>query len=443
MRNKGLIATIVVLIAVIITLIAVVFLMQMPTILSNDSWAGKFLSKKETTIVSTTETTETKKVTYDETTVPLPKLTTKIENYTGYKDHVSIDYPQIVGLDDASMQEKLNNKIKTNALAIVPLYPISTAVQDLTISCEVKHLDEDFITIIYEGRVVGVKAGSSSSSSSSSGSSKKSNSGLPDPYLDGFVDPLTIWGQNANQANIMPTTGASINYTVPTTTNKTEITHNTNQNNSIVPNSNATGTEDKGPTVKITPSPTAKHKDTFAVEQTASNNPTGSASPIANNNYTSSGVYYYGQSGTSRIAPVETSSANSAIYSLPVSGFTNTNASDIDQRIYFTNTINLKTGLDMKLGDYVSDLNALAKYLRSSKVEFANINESDRKAVREYINKTVQSKYVEQMKAADFRNEGVASWPKIFSYKDADGTIYFSVKLSSKLGNYAIVKYKN
>ena len=441
MRNKGLIATIVVLIAVIITLIAVVVLMQMPTILSNDSWAGKFLNKKETTIVSTTETTETKKITYDETTVPLPKLTTKIENYTGYKDHVSIDYPQIVGLDDASMQEKLNNKIKTNALAIVPLYPISTAVQDLTISCEVKHLDEDYITIIYEGRVVGVKAGSSSSGSSSSGSSNRnSGSNIPDPYLDGFVDPLTIWGQNINQANIMPTTGAPINYTVPTTANNTEITRNTNPNNNVVPNPNLTGTADKGPVPVDIKAPTAKRNDTFAVEQTASNNPTGNMAPIINNNYSTNGVYYYGQSGT--VAPVETSSGNSTTYSLPVSGFANTNASDIDQKIYFTNTINLKTGLDMKLGDYVTDFNALAKYLRSSKVEFANIDDTDRKAVREYVNKTVQSKYVEQMKAADFRNEGVTSWPKIFSYKDTDGTIYFSVKLSSKLGNYAIVKYK-
>ena len=339
------------------------------------------------------------------------------------------------------MQEKLNNKIKTNALAIVPLYPISTAVQDLTISCEVKHLDEDYITIIYEGRVVGVKAGSSSSSSSSSKSSKKSSSNIPDPYLDGFVDPLTIWGQNINQSNIMPTTGAPINYSVPTTENRAEVTYNTNQNNSVVPNSGATNTADKGSVVVDIKSPTAKRKDTFAVEQTASNNPTGNMSPIISNSYSANGVYYYGQSGT--VAPVETSSGNSTTYSLPVSGFANTNASDIDQKIYFTNTINLKTGLDMKLGDYVTDFNALAKYLRSSKVEFANIDDSDRKAVREYVNKTVQSKYVEQMKAADFRNEGVTSWPKIFSYKDTDGTIYFSVKLSSKLGNYAIVKYKN
>ena len=162
---------------------------------------------------------------------------------------------------------------------------------------------------------------------------------------------------------------------------------------------------------------------------------------IISNNYTSSGTYY-SQSGTQNIAPTETSAGNSNVYSLPVSGFANTNASDIDQRIYYTNTINLKTGLDMRLSDYVKDFDALAKYLRSSKVEFANIDDSDRKQVREYVNKTVQSKYVEQMRTADFRNEGVSSWPKIFSYRDTDGTVYFSVKLSSKLGNYAIVKYQ-
>ena len=96
----------------------------------------------------------------------------------------------------------------------------------------------------------------------------------------------------------------------------------------------------------------------------------------------------------------------------------------------------------MKLGDFVSDFDALAKYLRSSKVEFENIDDSDRKAVREYINKTVQSKYVEQMRDADFKNVGMTTWPKIFSYRDTDGVVYFSVKLSSKLGNFAIVKYK-
>ena len=118
MKNKGLIATIVILIAVIITLIAVVFLMQMPTILSGDNFATRFLNgKKETTIVSTTETVETttRETETETTTIPKPKRTTKIENYTGHNNHVSIDYPQIEGMDDLELQAKINEKIKTNA----------------------------------------------------------------------------------------------------------------------------------------------------------------------------------------------------------------------------------------------------------------------------------------------------------------------------------------
>lgn len=451
MKNKGLVATIVVLIAVIITLVAVLVLMQMPTILTNDGLAGKIFnpSKQESTIVSTIETTEKKTADIPDTTETLPILSTKIENYTAYKDRVNIDYPQIVGLEDVSLQEKINNKIRTNALSIVPLYPISTAVQNLNISCEVKYLGEDYITIIYEGKVVGVKSRSGSSSSSSSGSStgsgSKSNKGSSynDPYLDGFVDPLAAFGQNVPQMNIMPTTSAPISYTTQPTTANVEITRNNNVNNNITPNSSATGTADKGPVAVDIKAPTApaSNRSTYTAENIATNNPTGYSSPIINsNNYSSTGIYY-SQSGT-QVAPTETSSANSTTYSLPIYGFANTNASDIDQKIYYTNMIDLKTGNDMKLSDFVTDLNALAKYLRSSKVEFANIYDDDRKAVREYVNKTVQSKYVEQMKAADFKNESMTTWPKIFSYRDSDGVVYFSVKLSSKLGNYAIVRYE-
>ena len=442
MKNKGLVATIVVLIAVIITLIAVMVLMQMPTIL-NSGIAGNATGKKEPTIVSTVETTE-KKSDIKETTVALPKLSTKVENHTAYKDHVSIDYPQIVGMDDVSMQEKINNKIKVNALSIVPLYPISTAVQNLTISCEVKHLDENYITVIYEGKVVGTKAGSSSSGTSNYVAPNTNKGSLTaDPYLDGFVDPLSMLGQNVAQMNITPTTGAPISYVAPSTARsaQAEVTQNTNVNNNKVPNPNDARSADRGPTSVDIKSPTAPsgHTSVQVIDNVATNNPTG-GSAVISNQHSSSGIYY-SQSGT-QVAPTETSSANSTTYSLPVYGFANTNASDIDQRIYYSNTIDLKTGLDMKLGDYVKDFDALAKYLRSSKVEFVNIDDSERKAVREYVNKTVQSKYVEQMKAADFRNEGVTAWPKRFSYKDSDGVVYFSVKLSSKLGNYAIVKYK-
>ena len=423
MKNKGLIATIVILVAVIITLIAVVFLMQMPSIVSGDNFANWFLNnKKETTIVSTTEIVETTKETETETTtIPKPKRTTKIENYNGYNNHVSIDYPQIEGMEDLELQARINEKIKTNAISIVPLYPISTALQNLTIACEVKSFDDNYITIIYTGRVVG-KTNRGNSSSSSNNAGNRSAAGGKDPYLDGFVDPLAGYNQfGVNNFNIMPP--SSITYNVETTTARVEV-QSAGDNSKI----NRSGTADGGPTVTTIPHPTAAAHSTSQhvyEDNTAANNPKyqENATSVGNSNVNTAPNYY-------------SNSGNNS----PVYGYTS--VSNVDQQIFYTNTVDLKTGLDMKLSDYVSDLDKLSKWTRSSKVEFANVSDSDRKKVREYVNLTVQSRYLDQMKNADFRNKGLNTWPKIFSYRDTDGTVYFSVKLSSKLGNYAIVKYK-
>ena len=437
MKNKGLIATIVVLIAVIITLIAVMFLMQMPTILSSDVFNGGLFGINETTLSESADKTDASIETSEDIQEEIPQLTTISENFTGYNNHVSIDYPQIKGMSDSDFEYKLNNKIKTNALSIIPLYPISTAVQNLDITYEVKNLDEDYITIIYKGKVVGINAGSSSSNSNS-GSGKSSgskSSSTPDPYLDGFVDPLAGIGQAAGQSNLPQVTiinSFNSNTTNSLPTPSVEVINN-NNNSTSTPTIEREHTADKGPTVKEIKAPTSasSYHSTQIIGNTATNNPTGGNVSVGQGPYSVSGQV----SGYSKSEIVEEAD------SMTIYGHSNTNANNIDQKIYYTNTINLNTGLDLTLSDYISDFNELAKYLRSSKVEFENIDEDDRKAVREYINKTVQSKYVEQMKAADFRNEGVKSWPKIFSYKDVDGTVYFSVKLSSKLGNYAIVKY--
>ena len=426
MKNKGLIATIVVLVAVIITLLVVVVLMQFPSIVSIEGVSNKSANKKETSIVSTSETVETTKETEYETTKSIPKKTTKIENHEDHNGRVKIDYPIIEGMEDQDLQAKINEKIKTNALSLVPLYPISTALQNVEVSCEVKLFNDDYITIIYEGRVVG-RANKGNSSGGNTGNQivPNYNSSTKDPYLDGFVDPLGgVYGQVGRiaipQATAVPAqTNATVNYS------SVEV-RSSGQNNKV-PTENRTGTSDTGPSVSIIHSPTASNNNQSSyIDHTASNNPMNSG--------------IYPNTGTRvNTAPTNSSSDH---YSYPISGFTNTSISTIDQKIFYTNTIDLRTGLDVSLKDYVSDLEKLSKWLRSSKVEFANIDVKDRKAVREYVNLTVQSRYLTQMKNADFQNKGLKEWPKIFSYKDSDGTVYFSVKLSSKLGNYAIVKYK-
>lgn len=416
MNNKGLIATIVVLVAVIITLITVVFLMQMPTIFSLNTLKNQ--ATETTVIESVTEpSTETQ---VKETIKAAPKISTSLETYTGYNNHVSINYPQINGMDDEEQQGKLNNKIKTNAISIVKLYPISTAIQYLDVDCEVKSINDKYITIVYEGKVVGksIKDGTNKNSSSSTNQSASNNYYnpnivLPDPYLDGFIDPLAIYGVNNQVPAAQIPAPAQNTYSQNNTLNSDTEVIPAGQNN-VIKNKSDNGTVDGGPKVVDIKAPTAASR-----ERTPE---------IVVDNYSSN---YPGTQNSSNV---------------PVYGFTGTNmrndASTINQKIFYANTIDLKTGLDVTLQDYVSDLNALAKYTRSSKVEFVNVADKNKKEVREYINKTVPSKLEEEFKNADFRNEGVSTWPKVFSYKEKDGTVCFSVKLSSKLGNYAIVKYK-
>ena len=104
MKNKGLIATIVVLIAVIITLIAVMFLMQMPTILSSDVFNGGLFGINETTLSESADKTDASIETSEDIQEEIPQLTTISENITGYNNHVSIEYAQTKGMSDSDIE---------------------------------------------------------------------------------------------------------------------------------------------------------------------------------------------------------------------------------------------------------------------------------------------------------------------------------------------------
>ena len=454
MRNKGLIATIVIMAAVIITLIAILLVIQMPTIISLN---GDMQVVE--TIVEPSEIKQTLESTDGNNLLDEKRVKTTTEYYDGYNNNVHIEYPVVTGMDDASKQEKINNKIKMNALSIVSLYPISTALQTLDINCEVKTLNDKIITIVYEGRVLGKKTTSENANSKSGSSGQKSSSKTSatlDPYLDGFVDPLA--GMNYNQqttinqsattnhgitfsSNTAATTAANNMNVTPSNNQSAVVTQAGNANSSQ--KSNHVNTADKGPTVTNITAPTAaasRNSSAVIDGNYATNNPT---SAVINSNTHSSSATYYAPSVPASNAPTSNSGSTYS-QNAPVYGYTNTNtsASTIDQKIYFTNTIDLDTCLDLGLRDYVKDFEALAKYARSSKVEIVNVDEQNRSEVLTYIRKTVVSTLADHLKNnSDFRNEGVTSWPKHFSYQDEDGVIYLSIKLSSKLGNYAIIKY--
>ena len=425
--NKGLIATIVVMSAVIITLIVVLIVTQMSSIIQLSELTKKTpaaTTEQTTTVIETTEMVETTE------SAKVEKLKTSIKTYTSHKDRVNNEYPVIEGMDDTSMQEKINKKLYTNAISIVKLYPISTALQRLNITCNVKYINDEYITVLYEGRVVG------DSATGNNVNRKGTTTNVPatqapyvpinphDPYLDGFIDPLGA--------------GASIPHIIVDPEPVTVIDNNNATTKVQVDKNDNSGTSDSGPTVAKSITPTSPRDANAGMHATGGIISNG----VISGETSSNGVYNNPKSQSSNV-PVYGNSKTDAC-DVTVSAHTSTSAaSTIDHKIFYTNTIDLKTGLDMTLKDYVKDLSALAKYARSNDVEFVNIDESNRAEVIKYIRKTVQSTLTEYLtKYSDFRNEGVKNWPKHFSYRDEEGTVYFTIKLSSKLGNYAIIKYK-
>ena len=193
----------------------------------------------------------------------------------------------------------------------------------------------------------------------------------------------------------------------------------------------------------------------YTVKQGTSNSSKGSGSGLvgsgalsdnpSNNYQTSQGIDLYSQglgqnfnfpNNVDSNAPVNPFGVN--IYpGGTINGFSNTIT--VDQKIFYTNTIDLETGKDISLND-VAAPSVLAKYARTSKAEIINVDDNDLSAVRKYIRKSTISSLTETLKNADFKNAKMKSWPKSFSYTDEE-YIYFTVRLSTKLGNYAIVKY--
>lgn len=422
MKNKGLIATIVVMSAVIITLVVVLIVTQMSSIIQLSELAKKNTDTTEqtTTIIETTEVIETSE------SVAEKKLKTNIKKHTSHKDRVNIEYPVIEGMDDLSMQEKINNKLYENAISIVKLYPISTALQRLNITCNVKNINDDYITVLYEGRVVGDSATGNNVNRKGTVTNTQPTQvpSMPnyqyDPYLDGFVDPL---GNGLAVPHII---------TEPETVN---IVDNNNATSKVqVDKNDNTGTMDGGPTVSKPITPTSP--------RSANVQASGGiiSSGVISQEVTSDGVYNNPRLDGSNVPVYGNSKSDSD--DTVVFSHTSTSASTVNHKIFYTNTIDLKTGRNLTLKDYVNDFTKLAKYARSKDVEIINIDEADRAEVRNYIRKTVEKTLAEYLnKYSDFRDEGVKNWPKHFSYMDEDGTIYFTIKLSSRLGNYAIIKY--
>ena len=97
MKNKGLVATIIIMAGIIVMLLVILLFIKMPSI---DLIKNKFI---DTTVESSIDVTEKIEETTIDVTEPEKKISAEVVNYTGYNDNVNIEYPVIFGMDDLSM----------------------------------------------------------------------------------------------------------------------------------------------------------------------------------------------------------------------------------------------------------------------------------------------------------------------------------------------------
>lgn len=103
------------------------------------------------TITVTSKTPETTKtdVTNDQGDQAISHVTASIHTYK--EGNVSIQYPVVSNLDDPSIEEKINNLFKSNALEILKAYSIDPQKDSLSIECRINSSGRKRTTAVYTG----------------------------------------------------------------------------------------------------------------------------------------------------------------------------------------------------------------------------------------------------------------------------------------------------
>ena len=100
------------------------------------------------TLPATTQAQETEETAESQESAA-SSVSASIETYTSGK--VSIQYPAVDQLDDASKKDKINELLKTNALSVIKANDIDEANDTLDIKCKVISVDRKRLTATYTG----------------------------------------------------------------------------------------------------------------------------------------------------------------------------------------------------------------------------------------------------------------------------------------------------
>ena len=100
------------------------------------------------TLPATTQAQETEETAESQESAA-SSVSASIETYTSGK--ISIQYPAVDQLDDASKKDKINELLKTNALSVIKANDIDEANDTLDIKCKVISVDRKRLTATYTG----------------------------------------------------------------------------------------------------------------------------------------------------------------------------------------------------------------------------------------------------------------------------------------------------
>lgn len=76
-------------------------------------------------------------------------VTASIHTYT--KENISIEYPVVSNLNQASVQEKVNKLLSEHALEFIKAYEVDESADTLTVKCRVVSADRRRLTAVYTG----------------------------------------------------------------------------------------------------------------------------------------------------------------------------------------------------------------------------------------------------------------------------------------------------
>lgn len=113
-------------------------------------------------------------------------------------------------------------------------------------------------------------------------------------------------------------------------------------------------------------------------------------------------------------------------------------------RLFYTNTVDVKTISDVSLRD-AADPYTMAAYALAEDVQLKDADEETLRAYREQQKTMSVEQYQTCLERGDFplkkgADGTTVTWPDSFSYA-ADGALYFSVPVPHAMGDYVIVEY--